>query len=217
MVKYESPLGNKQMAGGSAVSYSVSDETGYQQQMENQPLPFDQEVLREFNASQPQRNTTVRELTDVEKQIFNAKKAKREGKERLSEGAKRRVEMLIGMIQLTKDVDIEGNLFRLQTLRSKELREALVATAEYDGSIQFIFETRKQLLARSLVVVAGVEIEQFLNSTDLQDRLDFVEEMDHSLLLRLYNEYVLLSQEAEQKYAIKTEQQVKEVLEDLKK
>ena len=156
-------------------------------------------------------------MSNVEKDIFEAKKAQREGKQRLSDGARRRIEMLVGMVRLTRDLEIEGNLYRLQTLKSRELRDALVATAEFDGSIQLIFETRRQLLARSLIIVAGVEIAQFLNSDELQEKLDFIEELDHSLLLRLYNEYTSLAQEAQDKYAIKTEQQVKEVLEDLKK
>jgi hypothetical protein len=41
--------------------------------------------------------------------------------------------------------------------------------------------------------------------------------MDHSLLLRLYSEYISLSKEAQDKYALKTPEEVKEVLEDLKK
>jgi hypothetical protein len=79
------------------------------------------------------------------------------------------------------------------------------------------FESRKQVLARSLTVVAGVDIEQFLGSIDLQDRLDFIEEMDHALLIRLYNEYNTLATDSQNKYAPKTEADVKEVLSDLKK
>ena len=149
--------------------------------------------------------------------MMAAKKAQREGKQRLSDGARRRIEILIGMVRLTRDIDIEGNVFKLQTLKSKEMRDALVATSEFDGTIQLVFETRKQLLARSLVMIAGVETAQFLNSEDMQDRLDFIEEMDHSLLLRLYSEYISLSKEAQDKYALKTPEEVKEVLEDLKK
>jgi hypothetical protein len=165
---------------------------------------------------QPQQPTT-REMTAEEEAILAAKKAQREGKQRLSEGARRRIEMLIGMTRLTKNVEIEGQLYKLQTLTSQELRDAIVGAAEFDGSVQFIFETRKQLLARALTMVAGVEIEQFLYSDDVQDKLFFVEQMDHALLLRLYNEYVALANEAQDKYGLKTEIQVKEVVEALKK
>jgi hypothetical protein len=173
--------------------------------------------MRDFQSRMQPPPPQMREVSNVEQEFLAAKKAKREGKERLSEGAKRRVEMLVGMTRLSRDVEVAGNMYRLQSLSSRELRDALTATAEYDGTIQLVFETRKQLLARSLVVIAGVETSQFLYSEELDVRLDFIELMDHALLLRLYNEYVLLANEAQDKYAIKTQAEVQEVLEDLKK
>lgn len=227
MPKIESTITNKQFKGQPMKDLSVPDETGYQppqppqqhRHFEQQVPQFDQEAMREFNAGlQPPRpGVPMKELSDEEMRIIELKKAKREGKERLSDGAKRRIDMLINMTRLTRDLEIEGQQYKLQSLKSKELREALVATAEFEGTIQILFETRKQLLARSLIIVAGVDIQQFLNSDDPQDRIDFIEEMDHALLLRLYNEYLSLAQEAQEKYALKTEAQVKEVVEDLKK
>ena len=230
MPEFRSPLGNKQFQGQPMRDIAVPDESGHQQP----PVPprqrphrheepvFDERAMREFQAQmqmeqQPPPQPPMRELSEVEQQIFAAKKAKREGKERLSEGARKRIEMLLGMTRLHRDVDIDGQTYRLQTLTSEEIRDALVSTAEFDGSVEFIFEMRRQLLARSLVVVAGVEIHQFLNSYDLEDRLYFIELLDHALLIRLYNEYTDLAQQAQNKYSPKTEAQVKEVLEDLKK
>lgn len=227
MPKFDSPIGSKQFQGPPMRDVSVPDETGYEEQpmpsrqmrQPREPIPaFDDRAMREFQSQmQPPQPGAVREMTDIERDIHAAKKAKREGKERLSDGARRRIELLIGMTRLTRDVDIAGQMYKLQTLTSEELRDAIVAAAEFDGSVQFIFETRRQLLARSITVVAGVEIEQFLNSRDLEDRLYFVELLDHALLIRLYTEYVALSKEANDRYSPKTEEQVKEVLEDLKK
>lgn len=227
MPKFDSPIGSKQFTGQPMREFSVPDETGYEpppQMPVRQARPqyeqpaFDERAMREFQGQMQQpMGGSVREMTDIEKDIYAAKKAKREGKERLSDGAKRRIEMLLGMIRLSREIEIGGQMYKLQTLTSAELRDALVATAEFDGSVQFIFETRKQLLARSLIVVSGVEIDQFLNSRDLEDRLYFIELLDHALLVRLYSEYVSLAQEAQDKYSPKTEAQVKEVVEDLKK
>jgi len=227
MPKFDSPIGSKQFSSPPMRDFSVPDESGYEPPPQmphrparhmNEPPVFDEMAMREFQAQmQPPMGSPVREITDVEKNILAAKKAKREGKERLSEGAKRRIEMLIGMIRLSREVDIGGQMYKLQTLTSQELRDALVATAEFDGTVEFIFETRKQLLARSLVVVSGVEIEQFLHSRELEDKLYFIELLDHALLTRLYNEYLELAKEAQDKYSPKTDAQVKEVVEDLKK
>lgn len=220
MPNYESPIGKKQFKQTTR-EFNVPDESGFVPQQvrpRQDPMPvFDENEMRQFEDNMHPSPPQMREVNNVEQQILEAKRAKREGKERLSDGARRRIEMLVGMTRLTKDVEIDGQLYRLQTLKSRELREALVATSEFDGSIQLVFETRKQLLARSLIVVAGMEIGQFLSSDDLQTKLDFIEEMDHSLLLRLYNEYVILANDAQDKYSLKTEEQVKEVIEDLKK
>ncbi len=227
MPKFDSPLGSKQVHNPQQREITIPDESGFRApsppsvrpQRPQGPPVFDENALREFNArmmpAQPPP-PMMREESALEREILEAKRAKREGRERLSDGARRRIEMLIGMTRLTRDVDIGGNLYRVRTLTSKELREALVATGRYEG-VEFIFESRKQVLARCLTIVAGVEIDQFIGSPYLEDRLDFVEDMDHALLIRLFNEYNLLANEAQEKYAPKNEAEVREVLEDLKK
>lgn len=215
MVEFKSPLANKKFATQNMREVDVSDDSGdYSTPTQN--IPFDQEAMRDFQARmQPQAQ--VRNLGEVEKEIHEAKIARRQGKERLSDGAKRRIEILIGMTRLSKSVDIDGNVYVLQTLKSKELRDAIVASAEFDGTVQFSFETGKQILARSLTQIAGVDIDQFINSNELEDKLNFVEDLDQALFSRLYNEYNLLNIEAQNKYAIKNPENAKEVVEDLKK
>lgn len=226
MPKFDSALGSKQFTGQPMREIDVPDETGYQPPQHQQSVgrrseqnfALDEASIRDFNARMnPSELAQQREISEAEKQMQEAKRAKRLGLERLSDGAKRRVEMLLGMTRLTKSIEIDDNQYILQTLRSKEVREAITSSAEFNGTVQFAYETRKQFLGRSLIQVAGVDIEQFLNSNELEARLDFVEEMDHSLALRLYNEYVLLAKESEQKYAIKTVEDAKDVVDDLKK
>jgi hypothetical protein len=155
---------------------------------------------------------------DIERDFKQAREIKKSnGKERLNEGAKRRIEMLIKMTSDSREVDINGNIFILQTLRSKEMREAIMAASEFDGTVQSPFEIRRQLLARSLSQIAGVDASQFVGSNDLESKLAFVDELGESLLNRLYDEYLILVKESREKYSIKNDADVKEVLEDLKK
>ena len=220
MTKFESQIGSRNVPS-SMREFNVPDDSGSQPRpthtFDTSPPVFDNNVMRDFESRMQAPPPQIREISDFEKQVLEAKKLKREGKERLSEGARRRVEMLVGMSRLTKECELGGNLYKLQTLTSKDLREVVVAASEFDGTVQLVFETRKQILARSLIVVAGVDINQFLNSNELSAKLDFIEELDHALLLRLYNEYISLAQEVEEKYSLKTDNDVKEVLEDLKK
>lgn len=136
---------------------------------------------------------------------------------KISEAAKRRIEALCGMSQLTKEVAVGENIFVLRSLKTKENREIINAALKYDGTVEFSFEIRKQALARSLVSVAGVDLEAFLGTTDFSAKLDFIDELDDAISDRLYNEYLAINKEIKDKYAIKTEQDAKEVIEDLKK
>jgi hypothetical protein len=51
----------------------------------------------------------------------------------------------------------------------------------------------------------------------LEAKLNFIDELDDSFIGRLYKEYTILSDENQRKYGIKTDSDVKEVFEDIKK
>lgn len=223
MAGYDSPIGKKQFQGQPMKETVIPDETGYTPSVggrasQQHTFQMDPADIQAFNSRfGPQSPSPTQEQSELEQQFREAREAKKVGRERLQEGARRRIEMLVGMSRVTRAFQIESNFYVLQTLRSKELREAVVAASVFDGNVQSPFEIRKQLLSRSLVQVAGVDINQFLGSDELQDKLSFIEEIDHYLLSRLYDEYLLMVQEARDKYAIKTEAEAKEVVEDLKK
>jgi hypothetical protein len=229
MPKFDSPIGSKQFQGQPMREVSVPDESGYtppptphlprqvrQPVHDHAPPVFDERAFQEFQA-QMNPVQPVREMSDVEQQILAAKRAKQEGKERISEGARRRIEMLIGMSQMSKTVDINGTTFTLKTLKNEEAREVLIASIPYDGTIEFSFENAKQTLARSLTEIAGTDINQFLSSSELSVRLDFISQLPQALFTRLYNEYVALDTESRDKFGLKNDADVKEVVEDLKK
>src|SRR5271170_406512 len=133
MATFDSPIGKKQIKGPPMKDFSVPDESGYTPPPPPQHRPhehagpphFDEAAMRDFQSRMQPPPPQMREVSDVEQQFLAAKKAKREGKERLSEGAKRRVEMLVGMTRLSRDIEIAGNMYRLQSLSSRELRDAL--------------------------------------------------------------------------------------------
>ena len=191
MPTFDSPIGVKKFAAQNLKEFNVPDESD--QQFEEQ----------DFN--------------QIEKDIKLAKEARRTGRERLSEGAKKRIELLIGMTRITRSVDLDGNIFILQTLKAKEMREAIMEASKFNGTVEGPFELRKQLLARSLVQIAEIDIEQFISSNDFQARLDFIDELDDHFSNKLYDEYLLLSREAISKYSIKNSEDAKEIVQDLKK
>lgn len=226
MPKFKSPLGDKEFAGQGMKEFDVPDETDENMSpimrqrgpsLHGSQPPVDIEAARAYQNRLQQSDMSFDEASDIERRIKEAREAKRTGRERLNDGAKRRIEMLVGMTRSTREIDINGNLFVLQTLRSGEMRQAIMAAAEFDGTVQSPFEIRRQLLSRSLSQVAGVETAQFVGSPDLEAKLQLIDDLDEALLNRLYNEYLFLVDDARNKFSIKSVEEAQEVVEDLKK
>lgn len=234
MPKFESPISNKGFVGQPMKEFVVPDESDQLNQGPsidyNNTLPVMRARGPSLHGAQPpvnfeaamafqnrMDNESQEDAAETERQIRAARDAKRTGKERLNDGARRRIEMLVGMTQNTREVVLDGNVFILQTLKSKDMREALMAASVFDGTIQSPFEIRKQLLARSITQIAGVESGAFVGSNGVEAKLDFIDEQVEAVLNRLYSEYLILVKESNDKYSIKTSEDATQVVEDLKK
>lgn len=155
---------------------------------------------------------------DWEKDFAEARKIKvNPRKGRLSDAAKRRIELLSGLKKNTRDCTIGDYSYTLQILKNNELREAILAASFYDGTIELPFETRKQILARSLTHVGGTDIEMFLGDSSMETKLEFLDELDERISDKLYSNYLSLVNETNEKYSVKTEAEAQEVAADLKK
>ena len=216
-MEFDSPIGKKKFSGTPIKEFDVPDESeSYQfKNSQQQRHVIDESSIHDMQMRMQQEQQ--RDPSEVEREIRVAKESRRTGKERLNEGARRRLEILLGMIKTTHTVEIGGNEFVFQALKGKEMRNAIIAAAEYDGTVQSPFEIRKQFLARSLVMVAGVDFGQFIGSESLESKLIFIEELDDALLNRLYDEYLKLAKEAHEKFTIKNSEEATVVVEDLKK
>jgi hypothetical protein len=199
----------------------IPDNSGYTPPHQHHSMPvIDENSVRNFQTKLDQSfaNASDEDREAEERAYIAAREASRRGiKEKITDGAKRRIEMLLGLVQTTREVVIENNVFILRSLKSKEMREAMIAAFDFDGTVQAPYEMRKQLLARSLTHVAGIEIEQFIGSSSLDSKFAFIDELDENLSNRLYDEYVKLSNSAKEKYSVKTAEDMKEVVEDIKK
>lgn len=220
MPSYESPLGNKQISGSGFKTIDVPDETEIPQkqhmsldEVQQQRMQYIQQMQQMQQQAPPPPPTD----DELEQMIRENRIARKRQMTQISPNAKKRLEMLLGMTRTTRQFNIGENSFTLQSLKAKEMREAIIAAAVYDNTVQSPFEIRRQFLARSLVEIAGVDFEQFIGSNELEAKLLFIEELDEALSVRLYDEYLLLSREARDKYAIKTEAEAKELVQDIKK
>jgi len=221
MPEIKSPIMNRQAPAPQKLrTFEVTDPTQDDEQDPFSPEARYQAAMRaeqQRNYSQQPQSPQQDDVL-LEKQIEEARRNKVKGINPLSEGAKKRIEHLTGLGRSTVDVDIEGVLFTLSTLKSKEIREAINACSKLNtNNLDIKLELRRQQLARSIKFIDNAEFSLVIGSDNLFDKLNFVEELDESIVQRLDEEYEKLAKSVRDKYALKTEEDIKEVAEDLKK
>lgn len=202
------------------------------QRMQSRGLPpIDEATIRQMYAAQvasggsgddggrkpPGPSEQFNNLAEMEHMAKEARSVRHTGKTKLNDAAKHRIEVLCEMSRLTREFTIDGNVYVLRNLKSKEMRKALVKASEFDGTVHSPFEIRRQLLAHSLFQIADLDIEVFLGDSSLEAKLEFLDELDEPVINQLYNEYLELSKLASDKYAVKTVKDAEEVTEELKK
>lgn len=221
MPNYESSISSKKFAGQPLKEYTVPDESEHEEMApimrQRGPALHGTQPLVDPNVAFAYQRKLESENIEIERQISEAREAKKLGRERLNDGAKRRLEMLLNMTRTTREVNLLGNIFVLQSLSGVETREAYMVASEFDNTVQSPFEIRRQLLARSLINIAGIEIVQFVGSNTLESKLQLVDHLDESLLNRLFDEYSELVKESKDKFSIKSSEEAREIVEELKK
>lgn len=192
-MKFNPNLGNQ--APSPPPARQVIDQSKFQQH-----VPVND--LRQFNDSN---------------EYFEKRKSVVENTSKLSDGARRRIELLLETTRNTKVVVLNDVSFELQTLTSKEARDIIKELSVFDGSMELGFEVRRQNLARSLVKISEYDVSDFLGTNDLGAVLEFLDELDEQLFTALYEQYTLLVKETGDKYSVKNVEQFKEVVEEIKK
>jgi len=118
------------------------------------------------------------------------RKEKFEAKNKASPMAVSRLEILTGIGRLSRDVKIDNVVFTLRSLKGREMREVMVATANSNISVfEQAFELRAQQLARAITKIDGHPIDLVLGDGDLANKIAFIQEMDEQVLSKLHSEY----------------------------
>lgn len=157
-----------------------------------------------------------RTLSTEERQAYTRAR-KNPLEEKLGDYGRKRIEILANIGRLSKTVEIEGVLFTLRTLKNKEVRETTLSIFKCINDIDAHYEFRRQILARSIYQIDTVDIESHVGGSDLELRLEMIDEMEDVTVSKLFTEYNALKQEVQTKYGLATDQQVKEVVADIKK
>lgn len=141
----------------------------------------------------------------------------------VSDGARQRVEMLVGIGRAVKTVSVGDAKYSMRSLKSKEMKYLAQKTSEAAKSnvISSIYDGRTLALSMAIYAIDGIDIDIVLDCYGEPDRLAsrmaFFDEMDDALLSYLYSQWEALVKENNEKYSIKSEADAKEVLASVKK
>ncbi len=164
-----------------------------------------------FNRHQPQKVLTVEDSTDEDfndqkqidqkelleaqlerlKHLESVKAEARQLKKQAPPEAKNRLDILLGIARSARDVEIDGITFSIRSLKAKEIQEITEKLLELGSTSETIarLEMRKHLVARSLYAIDSQDIDLVIGSKSIEDRLNFVDELDESLVQHLSNIY----------------------------
>ena len=182
--------------------------------------------MREFNVGAPEDvpqaiPPQTRSASDIEQSMREARAAKQaeiNNGQRLTSGAKKRIELLADIGRLTRDVKVGGYVFSLRTLKAKETREAAIAAfSSVETQLEASYEVRRHQLARSIFQIDSHSTDEVIEAMSLEDKLVWLDGLEEILVSKLFSEFNSLKEEAQVKYGITSAEQAKEVIEDLKK
>jgi hypothetical protein len=188
--------------------------------------------LREFNVGLPEEDTNSpnnfiplqqppyqQTPEEIEALARIARQEKLAAANKIGDQGKKRIEMLADIGRLTKDVKIGEFTFSLRTLKARETKDASLATfSTAITNLEASYEARKQQLARSVFKIDGQDIGLIIGSTNLEDRMRFLEDnLEDIVVEKLWSEFLALKEEAKTQYGINTVKEAEEVVEDLKK
>lgn len=199
MAEFDSPLGKKQFPNQSRKVFNVPDEDAFSPAAVPEMQPG---IPVELSAAQFQ------EMQQRKMQI-------KQSQGKATSESRQRVEVLTGIGRLTKDISIEGRVFTLQSLKSREMRETIKAVSQATDGADSIFEMRAQILARSIIKIDGHPIGLVLGNDSLESKLTFIDESEESTVNQLYTGYTEMTKKTD--LAVKTVEDAREIAEEIKK
>lgn len=139
---------------------------------------------------------------------------------RVSPEARNRLEFLSGIGRMEESVTVENVKFTLQSIKSGEQEEVFEVVSDLGNvsAIKLQFEIRAQTLARAIFAIDDQPLGIVIGSLNIADKVAATRQLDENVadyLYKWYQEHIV--KKAQDKYAVKTEEDAQEVIEAIKK
>jgi hypothetical protein len=161
-----------------------------QQQNITPPIP---DFLTEFPEAEPIGVRRTRDGSIIKEQ----EEVVAEEPVRAPPQAVSRLEVIIGMTRLVREVKFKNVKFLIATLKSKEHRDMILNVINDDlkTSAEQSYSIRRHTLSRAIQEINGMPINVALGSNNFEDRLLFIDELDESIVQKLFLEYESMREE----------------------
>jgi len=137
-------------------------------------------------------------------------------KQRATPVAVKSMEILTGIGRLGTKIEVDGTTFSLRSLKAKEMRAVMKAVSNAEEGDR-IFEMRSQILARAIYEIDGQPVDMVLQTDDVDEISEMIQEMDELTLTNLYTKYTDMLSEHSKNLGKNLGETSEEVTENLKK
>jgi hypothetical protein len=172
----------------------------------------------EFLAHQEEKR---RPLVDLQSRQERVK-----AQNKITQSSKKKLEVLLGIGRATKDIEIDGINFSLQTLKDHEIEYITKLPKLFtenpesfkeSTAIEFLFHLRRVTLVYSLFAIDGESVDSVFGTSVFDDKVSILGDLDTNLVTTLFNHYEKLKTETGEKYSLKNKTEVEEVVANIKK
>lgn len=204
MSEINSPLGRRNFANQSKV-LTVPDESEHAHSGPLAGIPA--EFLNTNTQAEVDRNALIAQ-----------RKAAQESAQKISPGAKERIEFLLGIGKVTKDVDVDGTTFTLKALSDVQNQDVLLKIVQgYKNDADALLYSRRLTLTYAITHIDGTSIGIQLGDDSFETKFTVLGQMDSDVIGYIYSHYEEMTVNKRKKYTIKNEKDAEQVVEELKK
>jgi hypothetical protein len=132
-------------------------------------------------------------------------------KEKINSVALSKLEFLLGISRKVVDVEVQGVVFTLKTLKNKEKQNIVLEAAKQESVLLQSFSVKDLTIAYSLFKINDELIDNIIGS-NINNKMEFIKEMDSNLVEKLWDEYIKLNKDEDPEALGKSTEEVRDTI-----
>lgn len=209
--RVRSALGTSSFGEKAPKSFVVEDESEFPADMPVTNPLFNHAAMK---AAPKMNHEEVKQYREEVKKV-------NEGKGKITPQSRERIELILGLSKLYKEITIDDMIFKLESLSSRALTEASISIAAfnkmYDNEVVQFNHLRADLLSRSLVEINGKPVEVVLGISTREELYEFILDMDDNAVALLFVGYHELKTKSDELQSVQNNKEVNKIVAEIKK